>query len=153
MAPAVHGNELLLPVLGDFLTPSFFALYVLHTPRGEAEEGRYQSPAISRDEWDMFFDRFRQYLAGDARFDLWLHSPADNATLVWDRHNILYSYGPVETFEAALGARGLIPGELAIPDPHQHCYRSEFDSDAEALLTWFNWKRSPLRPEDEQRVD
>jgi hypothetical protein len=31
-----------------------------------------------------------------------------------------------------------------------HYYRSEFDQDAEAVLSAFDWRRKPLRPEDEQ---
>lgn len=132
------------------LTPPYFLLYVLHTPRGEAEAGRYQSPELSADQLRDFTARFAPYLAADARFDIWLHSPAEQATIVWDRHNQIFAYGPLDRFAKALSALGFSEGSCQVPVPHQHHYRPEQDENAAALLSWCAWRHSPLRPEDEQ---
>jgi hypothetical protein len=58
------------------MKPPLHILYVLHTPRGEGDPGRYQSPGLSVDELDEFLARFSIYLGKDARFDLWLHAPS-----------------------------------------------------------------------------
>jgi len=139
----------LLALLKELHGP-LFILYVLHTPRGEAAPGRYQSPEVSVAQAEQFILQFGSFLTADARFDLWVHSPALNGTLVWDRHNQLYCYGPLVQFTAALSSLGF--NEQPLPDfgPHIHHYRSEFDDQAQKILQYFQWSFSPLRPEDEQ---
>jgi hypothetical protein len=132
------------------LDEPLFLLYVLHTPRGEGDPGRYQSPELNKDEIQQFLSRFSAFLLGDARYDVWLHSPTINATIAWDRHNLIYAYGPTECMEAVLVQSGFTNGNPLVPAPHAHHYRPEFDSDARAILTHFEWKYSELRPEDEQ---
>jgi len=132
------------------LEPPYFLLYLLHTPRGEGEPGRYQSSAVSVDEFRSFMAQFGTYLSSDARFDLWLHSPSENATVVWDRHNQLFAYGPLTRFATELRSLGFVEGETAVPVPHQHHYRPECDTKGAKILSWCSWQRSALRPEDEQ---
>jgi len=132
------------------LEPPYFLLYVLHTPRGEGEPGRYQSPELSLSQLKGFVAQFNTFLAQDARFDLWARSPAERATVVWDRHNQIFAYGPLARFESELRTLGFSPGRPEVPVPHEHHYRSEFDSPAEKVLKAFEWSYSPLRPEDEQ---
>lgn len=132
------------------MEPPYFLLYVLHTPRGEARPGRYQSPVIEAVELRAFIERFSAFLGADARFDIWTHSPSENATVVWDRHNLLYGYGPVGVFASELRALGFVEGDFKVPVPHQHHYRKECDEDAQELLRFFQWSYSPLRPEDVQ---
>jgi len=132
------------------LTPPYLLLYVLHTPRGEAAAGRYQSPDVSRQQFEEFMQRFGRYLSADARFDFWAHAPAEQATVVWDRHDQLFAYGPLARYAAELDALGFRRGDARIVSPHQHHYRQEFDADARALLAYFCWTHSPLRAEDEQ---
>jgi hypothetical protein len=132
------------------LAPPYFLLYVLHTTRGEGDAGRYQSPALPAEQFRSFIEKFKGYLSADARFDLWAYSPAEQATVVWDRHNQLFAYGPLERFEAELRALGFSQGTSSVPSPHQHHYRPEFDPQAKALLSDLPWSYSPLKPEDEQ---
>jgi hypothetical protein len=132
------------------LTPPYYLLYVLHTPRGEGQAGRYQSPKLSLPELTTFVSEFKTFLAQDARFDLWAHSPAERATVVWDRHNQLFAYGPLARFESELRALGFSLGNPEIPVPHEHHYRAEFDSLAGRVLKSLEWSYSPLQPEDEQ---
>jgi hypothetical protein len=131
------------------LEPPYFLLYVLHTPRGEGRPGRYQSPTIAQRQVREFIGKFKQFLSQDARFDIWGHSPSESATIVWERHNLLYAYGPVEEFVSELRALGLSAGRPSIPTPHAHNYRPELDSHARDLLSEFEWSWSELRAEDE----
>jgi len=150
---ALSGSDEPFRCLTDVLKPPFFALYILHTSRGEGDEGRYQSPEISKDELHGFLDRFSEYLSGDARFDLWVYSPDDKSTVVWDRHNYLYAYGPMEKFSSTLSAHGFTEGAVGQLGEHMHHYREEFDADARAMLGWFDWILTPLKPGDEQFHD
>jgi hypothetical protein len=144
------GDPTVFRHLVQILDEPFHVLYVLHTPRGEGEPGRYQASELDHRSLEAFLKRFSAYFSCDARFDLWVHSPNGNATLVWDRHNLIYAYGPLERFESSLLALGFQRQLPIVPFPHQHHYRQEFDQDAAGVLAFFDWVRSPLRPEDEQ---
>lgn len=150
LATAPGGDPLIIQRLARCLAPPFFLLYVLHTPRGEGEPGRYQSPEISLFDLDTFLSRFEGFLRADARFDLWPHSANDQATVVWDRHNLIYGYGRTDCMAKALRALGFVEGEPTVPSPHEHHYHAALDSDAREILTYMKWTCSPLEPEDEQ---
>jgi hypothetical protein len=140
-------------VFGSLVTalePPYFILYVLHTPRGEGPAGRYQSPPLTLSEFRSFLERYSSFLSADARHDIWTHSPADNATVVWERHNLIYGYGAVEQFISILRTLGFDSGNADASFPHQHHYREEFDADAASILSAYDWSYSPLQPEDEQ---
>jgi hypothetical protein len=130
----------------------FIVLYVLHTPRGEASPGRYQSPDLDDAELRAFLSRFESYFLSDARFDLWIHSVTSQSTLVWDRHDKLFAYGLLDAFENALQDRGYHPEkeEAFTPVPHVHYYRQENDALARDLIARFDWRVTALHPEDEQ---
>jgi hypothetical protein len=141
----------LLGRLAALLTPPFFVLYILHTPRGEGEPGRYQSSELSRHELDDLLSRYTSFFASDGRHDLWVHSPASGHTLIWDRHNLLFVEGqPLDGVKEALFKSGFSEGLLEPLGAHVHYFRAEFDADAASLLNELDWYRTPLRPEDEQ---
>jgi hypothetical protein len=133
------------------LPPPYVLLYVLHTPRGEADPGRYQSEELSREQLSDLIERHKPFLASDARFDLWGHSTTDNSTVVWDRHNQLYCYGNLSQPAGRLKERGFIEEPPPPIGPHKHFYRAEMDILATALLSYCAWSHSPLRSEDGQR--
>jgi hypothetical protein len=144
------GDEIVLRTLIHCLQEPFFILYVLHTPRGEGQPGRYQSSLIDRSLLDTFLARHRDYLSGDSRYDLWVHSPESCATVVWDRHNLVHAYGPLEQFRRELRALGFYEAPVTALQDHMHHFRPEFDDDAARVLAAFDWTRAPLRPEDLQ---
>src|SRR5258707_361105 len=92
------------------LAPPFLVLYVLHTSRCGNRLGRYESPAIQFDAVNGFMAEFCEFLTDDGRHDLWLLSQNSGATLVWDRHDLIYAYGPFEQVRAVL-REGLQEGE------------------------------------------
>jgi hypothetical protein len=97
--------------LGAGLAGPFQLLYVLHTTRTGADLGRYESPELCWPEVHEFLGRFGPFLAQDARHDFWLRSHGDDATIVLDRHNLIYAYGPLAEFEAVLMRIGAHSGE------------------------------------------
>ena len=145
-----YGSPVSFEALTISLTPPYMLLYVLHTTHGEAEPGRYQSPELSKAEFQSFIHRFCSYLGSDARFDIWARSQADDATVVWDRHNFLYAYGPIESFKTTLNTLGFVEGEVEALGAHVHHYRTECDNDARAMIQAFDWMVTPLQPQDEQ---
>lgn len=141
----------LLQRLSALLPEPFYVLYVLHTPRGEGEPGRYQSTELSREELDRFLTQYRSFFAGDARHDIWVYSPSSGRTLIWDRHNMLFAEGePIADVIDALRQQGFEEGVLQPLANHIHHYRAEYDGEAASLLAEFDWHWKPLRPEDEQ---
>ncbi|MFO3707469.1 hypothetical protein ACI6Q5_21445 [Xanthomonas codiaei] len=150
VAGVPRGDPVVFERMTECMEPPYYLLYLLHTSRGEAEPGRYQTPALELADVKAFLSRFGAFLSADARYDLWAHSPTSQATVVWDRHNQLFAYGPLARFSAALQAMGFTRGETVVPTPHEHHYRPEFDRLAKELLTMFDWSFSPLRSEDAQ---
>lgn len=142
----------LLFKLVEGLRPPFQLFYVLHTPRGEGEAGRYQSPTLSRTQTQDFLRRFEAYFLADARYDLWVRSASSGDVIVWDRHNDLYVYGGLDDIAERLMQLGFQEGLPPSIGTHQHHYRGEFDREAAEVLNSFNWHRTPLRPEDQQFV-
>ena len=136
--------------LAEVMTEPFFVLYVLHTPRGEGEPGRYQSEEISKTQLDKFLERFERYLAGDARHDVWVRSVSNGDLIVWDRHNNIFAYGDLPRFVKRLSELGFKDQEPPKLGVHQHYYRQELDSEAADLLSVFDWHRTPLLAEDAQ---
>lgn len=153
VASVPGGDTAVILKLIDCLTPPFFVLYVLHTSRGEGDLGRYQSPSLDLIELRTFLSRFKRFLTGDGRFDLWIHSPNTNGTIVWDRHDLAYCYGPLERYSQSLSQLGFPDGAPYIPVPHMHYYRQELDDEAAEMLSAFAWRRTPLHAEDEQHLD
>jgi len=150
---ALHDMPDLFRTLAAHLRGPLFVLYVLHTPRGEGVEGRYQSPPLDNHQLDEFLADFTLYLAGDARHDVWVHSASDGRTLIWDRHDLIYAEGdPLEEIVTTLEGLAFKCGSVprAGTGPHLHYYRQEFDVDAAAVLARFDWHRTDLRPEDQQ---
>ena len=113
------------------------------------ELGRYESPELDAEGVHAFLNSFGRFLSEDARQDFWIRSHGDDATIVLDRHNLIYAYGPLDAFEAVLRDLGLQAGEPpSIPDPHVHHYHPERDDDERAVLQAFDWNVKPLRESD-----
>ena len=137
--------------LAERLTAPFQLLLVLHTTRTGASLGRYESPELSLQQVRAFLYRFGPFLSQDARHDFWLRSHGDDATIVLDRHNIIYAYGPLPAFEAALeriGGHRL--GLPSLPDPHVHYYHRAWDEAEREILAAVPWTRKPLNRSDVQ---
>lgn len=136
--------------LTEVISEPLFVLYVLHTPRGEGEPGRYQSKEISRVQLERFLTRFERFLSGDARHDIWVKAATSDDLLVWDRHNRITAYGDLAKSSRQLIGLGFSSGAVPKLGAHLHHYRREFDADAAEVLRAFDWYQTPLHAEDEQ---
>jgi len=137
--------------LSSELAGPFQLLYVLHTTRTGAAVGRYESPELGFADVDAFLRAFGRFVAEDGRHDLWIVSHDEPATIVLDRHNIIYAYGPLELFERKLLELGAVRGEA--PDTnrvHAHHYHAEWDEAERAVVGYGEWKIHPLKPSDIQ---
>ncbi|HEX6773330.1 MAG TPA: hypothetical protein VF126_14970 [Acidobacteriaceae bacterium] len=138
--------------LAEIVPESFWLLYVLVVPRGEGNAGRYQSCELqSLDQVRRFLHEFKDLLETDGRQNLWIHSTCGSATLVFDRHGLVYGYGPVNNWTKILKQIGLteVPSRaIKIPNPHSHHYHAEFDAEARRLLEYLEWRHTPLRDQD-----
>ncbi|HEX6598033.1 MAG TPA: hypothetical protein VF034_01845 [Gemmatimonadaceae bacterium] len=129
-------------------------LYLLHTSRIGSPLGRYASEELSGIAVEQLFDRFGAFFEGDARHDVWLHSPRSQGTVVLDRYDMLYAYGDLQAFGEALSRLGL--SEVAafagpqVPRPHALHYYLEWDETEQDVLGALPWHRTALRPEDVQ---
>lgn len=150
IAPASRHVELLLKMSKPMSEPLSF-LYILVSPRGVASEGRYESsPFLSREDLALFLKRFGPFLESDGRHHFWIRSIAESELLVYDNHNLIYAYGFLDQFKEILRVEGLLEvSKIDIPCPHTHFFHEEFDDEQDKLLSFYDWKHSPLRDEDE----
>jgi hypothetical protein len=147
---AIHGIDLLMR-LSDALEAPFFCLYVLVISRSDTEQGRYQSPWIeSKAELVDFLLDYKVLFETDGRHHLWVSSPGMGATLVYDRHNVLYAYGPLEIIAASLDEMGYRAENFEMPFPHAHYFHVENDLRVEELLQQWDWQHFPLQEADEE---
>jgi hypothetical protein len=150
IGPATGHVDILLALM-EFMPDPLGVLYVLVVPRSKSHEaGRYQSPyPVDRQDAVDFLTRFRDAFEKDGRHNLWVSSPESNGCLVYDKHNVIYAYGPLAEFEEVLKAMGLLEGPVTFPVPHSHYYNEEWDDDVEAILRYWEWQHYPLRDQDE----
>jgi hypothetical protein len=148
------GHKTVLPLMASVVAPPYRILYVLHTSPEGAPLGRYESPDIELPDVDSFCERFGEFLARDARHDVWLRSMPDRSTVVLDRYNLVYAYGSIDEF-----ARYLQGGSIrevaewaapAVPYPHVLHYHPEFNDDERKVLGHFSWRHTPLAIDDVQ---
>jgi hypothetical protein len=145
-----HGIRMLLK-LSECLMPPFYCLYVLVVGRTESEPGRYQSPVLaSREELVDFLLDYQSLFESDGRHHLWISVPDGYATLVYDKHNLIYAYGAKDEFIEMLQAMDYIQEDFEIPFPHGHNYLSESDARVEDLLHYWEWQHFPLQETDEE---
>lgn len=127
----------------------FLLLWVLDTPRGGSQRGRYQSPPVPLEEMRRVLRQYRNLFEQDGRSDLWIHSREPLATIVLDRHDLLYLYGPPDAFISLLRSKGFENAQAKIPAPHAHEYHAAFDDLERAFALEYDWDVSDLRPEDD----
>ena len=150
IAPAAQHIDLLIELV-RLLPEPFGMLYVLVVPRGHSgEPGRYQSAQpCDRDELEAFLRHFQTYFESDARQHLWLFSLPSRAQLIYDNHNVIYAYGPLDEFKRVIVAKGLTEGKVEFPAPHAHHYHAEFDEAERQVMQYWEWIHFPLQEGDE----
>jgi hypothetical protein len=146
-----QGQDICVRELAAILRGPFQLLYVLHTSRIDSALGRYESPVLSSVEVQAFLHEFGPFLVQDSRHDLWVRSHDDDATIVLDRHNLIYAYGPLTIFQDVLHRIGVTSRGLPhTPERHLHHYHPEWDTTERAVLLAIEWTRKPLQEADVQ---
>jgi hypothetical protein len=139
----------LLISLLDNLNPPYFILYVLVVSRLRNEHGRYQSPLLeTKQEVVDFLLDFKEYLETDARHHLWIGAMDNNGTLVYDQHNVIYAYGPLNAFKQTLLKLDFTEEEFSFPAPHCHHFHDSNDAFEQELLSYWDWYLFPLEDND-----
>lgn len=151
VAPARGRHVDTLLELAGCLREPFGILWVLLVSRCDGHRpARYQSPVpTSRAETEAFVTRFRAFFEGDGRHHLWLTSLPDRETIVYDNHDLIYAYGPLDAYRATLGRAGFTEGPIRIPAPHQHRYNVDFDAAEREVMHHWAWRLSDLQPYDD----
>jgi hypothetical protein len=146
------GTADILERLIEIMPEPFWLLYVLVVPRGEGDAGRYQSSEPqTREQVRQFLHEFHTFLETDGRQNLWISSESGSAMLIYDRHGLMYGYGPVDDWQNILKQIGLseVPSaSINIPEPHSHHYHPSLDAEASRLLAYLEWHHTPLRDQD-----
>ena len=115
----------------------------------DSELARYQCPnPLTQTELEAFLSEFHDFFESDGRHHIWITSLPEKATLVYDRHDLIYAYGPLQRFADAVEQQGFQESAIIIPSPHAHCYQAEFDTSEAAVLNYWEWKTFPLTEQD-----
>jgi hypothetical protein len=137
--------------LAGVLDDPLFVLFVLQINRTDAKCGRYQSPMLEHAQAESFLTRFGAFLEQDARHNVWLGQVEGPGMLVYDEHNVIYAYGPLDDFVEVLAERGFSEGDTSLPFPHGHPFHAEFDDEERAITSVPDfWVRTDLQPQDER---
>ena len=105
---------------------------------------------MNRSDVNNFFESYFKFFDEDARHHVWLYSTTDKATLIYDQHNVIYAYGPIDEYQKILDRMGYDKFELIkFPVPHGHRYHLEFDEKEREITASENWIYSPLREGDD----
>ena len=149
IAPSSHHIDLMMRLL-DCMQGPFGILYVLTVSRRDHDQGRYQSKQpFEKPILLSFLEEFREYFEQDGRHHLWAFGIGDKSQIVYDKHNIIFAYGPLDDFEHVLGQEGLTRDNFDYPAPHVHLYHEEFDDAEDRILSEFEWKLFPLQEQDD----
>ena len=149
IAPTRGHVELMIELV-ECLPEPLRLLYVLVVARGARyQSGRYETASeMSFEQAETFLKEFGDFLQSDGRHHLWVASPGFG-TVIYDRHDVLYAYGPLDRLVGVLEANGLHEGTFDIPPTHWHGYHPEFDDAQSKVLSRFRWIHSPLRAGDD----
>lgn len=144
-----RGHVDLMIELIECLPEPLRLLYVLVVSHGRDHSGRYEAASgMSFDDTEIFLKDFGDFLQSDGRHHLWVASPGFG-TIIYDRHDVLYAYGPLDKLVEVLKANGLKEGKVELPAPHWHGYHPEFDEAQSRVLSRFQWIHSRLHPGDD----
>ena len=140
----------LMVKLGALVRGNWYVLYTLLTSHSGNRPGRYQGIEIENFEGIVaLFDKYKNYFDGDGRHNIWLGSTVNNDLLVYDKHNVIYAYGPIDAFVGRIRSYGYCEGVIKIPSPHTHHYPSENVRFEMSIMNEWDWKWYDLAENDD----
>ena len=136
-----------LKVLGSLLEPlegPFRFVYCLLTGSEAWKAGYYSVPTdLERKEVETVLEEFEDFFERDGRHTLWIASPREKATLIYDEHNLIFGYGPLDSWMSQLQSSNLQPGQVSVPFPHTHHRHDGLESELDRLLSSREWLVRP----------
>ncbi|MFT3764577.1 MAG: hypothetical protein QM820_03530 [Minicystis sp.] len=149
LAPAERQIDLILDLLRPLPAPFGILHVLLASRRGNAAARRQAPDPMELRDVAGFLRAFEAFFERDGRHHVWVTSLPSESTIVYDNHDLIYAYGPLERFIGLAEVRGLTRRPIQIPAPHQHCFNVEYDGAEAALLDHFEWMEFPLDPGDD----
>ena len=147
IAPDGKQIPLMLEIAKSWTGP-YGILYVLKLPRLGHNAARYQAPQpCTLADLELFAYTFQEYFEGDGRHHVWFADVPSGCQLVYDNHNLIYSYGRDDEVISLLKSKGFAEGDPQIPCPHAHAYNPEFDAQEDEIMEYFEWIEFPLQEE------
>jgi hypothetical protein len=135
--------------LVDNLEPPYYVLYVLDLSRLDNELGRYQSPEFeTRQELQQFLLEFKEFFETDGRHHIWIGTTNNSGLLVYDQHNVIFAYGPIDKYKLTLKNIGFKEQSFSFPIPHCHNYHDDNDKYEKSILDYYDWVLYPLNDND-----
>jgi hypothetical protein len=141
IATSGSSTGLLTKLLEHYPEPYRLA-YLLVTPPEGFQPMKYEIEGLSAHQVKAFFAHFQNFLEGDARHHIWLHSTG--GTLICDEHDWIYAYGALDQVESFMVSGGFQIEKPEIPFPHLHNESSANDLVMKELLQHFEWKAQPV---------
>ncbi len=139
IAPASGHMQVLLSLVQPLEGPFRF-VYCLLMGSAEWTPGYYSLPTdLSASELDGLLREFEEFFEQDGRHTLWVASPREKATLIYDEHNLIYGYGPLDRWMQILDQSALTPGPVSVPFPHTHHRHDGLESELHRLLASREW--------------
>jgi hypothetical protein len=143
----------LITALTRRLDEPFGLLYIVLYPHFGHKRGRYQSKQpLSRVQTEKFFRDYAEFFELDGRHNIWVVSMDKQfntlAQIIYDHHNIIYAYGPLDAFAAAAAAHGLTEGPIVVPRDHRHQFSEQFNRDESNLIDEREWLVFPTQESD-----
>ncbi len=140
---------MILDLCKDLEGPFYVLFVLLVSPLGN-EPARYQSPEpLSFDELELFLYSFQEFIEQDGRHAIWVGSIDGEGQFIFDRHNYVFAYGPLDAYLERLTRAGYSEGTIEIPAPHTHHFHADFGAMEDEILAHWPWVKSPLTPADE----
>jgi hypothetical protein len=130
------------------LAEPLYILVVLRTPRATGKDGRYQSTVKTHAEVAAFLDDFETLFSTDPRAQVWVGQTDGGALLVFDEHDLIYVYGPLDRFERLLTEASVPRRTPTVPSPHIHHYDPRRDEDERRLVHQAWGQVLPLEEQD-----
>jgi hypothetical protein len=144
----IGANDKQIPLMLDIARlweGPYLILYVLVVSRLGRGYGRYQSPQpCSFDDLELFAYTFQEYFEEDGRHHLWFLDVPTDRRVIYDNHDLIYSYGSDSEVIAMLKARGFVEARTQIPAPHEHRFNSEHDKNEDEIMEYLRWLKFPL---------
>jgi len=94
---------------------------------------------------------FQPFLESDGRHNVWIASESDSEQLIYDRHNVIYAYGPASQWHLILSQAGLSEvASVTFPSPHSHHFHQSLNGEQQRMIASRDWHHTTLRASDEE---